>query len=128
MLELFIAKLFGLYLIIMGALVLTKKKSIMPAIMDIAKNRALTLLLGALELAAGLAIVLVFQEVSMTPAGLISLIGYMMIIEGIVYLSLPVKQVQKMVRSFGNRQWFMASGIVAVLAGIYLAGYGFGFF
>jgi uncharacterized membrane protein HdeD (DUF308 family) len=128
MLELFIAKLFGLYLIIMGALVLTKKKSIMPAIMDIAKNRALTLLLGALELAAGLAIVLVFQEVSMTPVGLIALIGYMMIVEGIVYLALPVKQVQKMVRSFGNRQWFMASGIVAVLAGIYLAGYGFGFF
>jgi uncharacterized membrane protein HdeD (DUF308 family) len=128
MLELFIAKLFGLYLIIMGALVLTKKKSVMPAVMDIVKNRALMLLLGALELAAGLAIVLVFQEVSMSPVGLIALIGYMMIIEGIVYLALPMKQVQKMVRSFGNRQWYMASGIVAVLAGIYLAGYGFGFF
>jgi uncharacterized membrane protein HdeD (DUF308 family) len=128
MLELFIAKLFGLYLIIMGALVLTKKKSVMPAIMDIAKNRALTLLLGALDLAAGLAIVIIFPDVSMSPVGLISLLGYMSIIEGIVYLSLPVKQVQKMVRSFGNRQWFMASGIVAVLAGIYLAGYGFGFF
>lgn len=128
MLELFIAKLFGLYLIIMGALVLTKKKSVMPAVMDIVKNRALTLLLGALDLAAGLAIVILFPEVSMTPTGLISLLGYMAIVEGIVYLSLPVKQVQKMVRSFGNRQWFMASGIVAVLAGIYLAGYGFGFF
>ncbi len=128
MLELFIAKLFGLYLIIMGALVLTKKKSVMPAIMDIVKNRALTLLLGALDLAAGLAIVIIFPEVSMSPTGLISLLGYMAIIEGVVYLSLPVKQVQKMVRSFGNRQWFMASGIVAVLAGIYLAGYGFGFF
>lgn len=128
MLELFIAKLFGLYLIIMGALVLLKKKSVMPAVMDIAKNRALTLVLGALELAAGLAIVLVFKEVSMSPTGLISLIGYMMIVEGIVYLALPVKQIQKMVRSFGNRQWFMASGVVAVLAGIYLAGFGFGFF
>ncbi len=128
MLELFIAKLFGLYLIIMGALVLLKKKSVMPAVMDIAKNRALTIVLGALELAAGLAIVIVFQEVSMTPVGLISLIGYMMVIEGIVYLTLPVKRIQKMVRSFGNRQWFMASGVVAVLAGIYLAGFGFGFF
>lgn len=128
MLELFIAKLFGLYLIIMGALVLLKKKSVMPAVMDIAKNRALTIVLGALELAAGLAIVIVFQEVSMTPVGLISLIGYMMVIEGIVYLTLPMKRIQKMVRSFGNRQWFMASGVVAVLAGIYLAGFGFGFF
>jgi hypothetical protein len=128
MLELFIAKLFGLYLIIMGVLVLLKKKSVMPAIMEIAKNRALTIVLGALELAAGLAIVIVFQEVSVTPTGLISLIGYMMIVEGLVYLSLPVKQIQKMVRYFGNRQWFMASGVVAVLGGIYLAGFGFGFF
>lgn len=128
MLELFIAKLFGLYLIIMGVLVLLKKKSVMPAVMEIAKNRALTIVLGALELAAGLAIVIAFQEVSVTPVGLISLLGYMMVIEGLVYLALPMKSIQKMVRYFGNRQWFMASGVVAVLGGIYLAGFGFGFF
>lgn len=128
MLEVFIAKLFGLYLIIMGVLVLTKKKSVMPAVMDLVKNRALTIVLGTLSLVAGLAIVLAFQDVSMTPTGLISLIGYMMVVEGIIYLALPVKSVQKMVRSFGNKQWFMVSGIVAVLAGIYLAGFGFGLF
>ncbi len=128
MLEVFIAKLFGLYLIIAGVLVLTKKQSLMPAVMDIAKNRALTIVLGALDLAAGLAIVIAYPDVSMSPVGLISLIGYMMVIEGIVYLSLPMKSIQKMVRSFGNRQWFMAGGIVAVLGGIYLAGFGFGLF
>lgn len=128
MLELFIAKLFGLYLIIAGALVLIKKQSLMPAVMDIAKNRALTIVLGALDLAAGLAIVIAYPEASVTPIGLISLIGYMMVIEGIVYLTLPMKSIQKMVRSFGNRQWVMAGGIVAVLVGIYLAGFGFGFF
>jgi uncharacterized membrane protein HdeD (DUF308 family) len=128
MIEVFIAKLFGLYLIIMGALVLTKKKSVMPAISDIIKNRALTIVLGGLSLAAGLAIVISFQQVSLTPTGLISLIGYMMVIEGVVYLSLPLKAVQKIVRSFGNKQWYMASGVVAVLAGIYLAGFGFNLF
>lgn len=128
MLEVFIAKLFGLYLIIAGVLVLTKKQSLMPAVMDIAKNRALTIVLGALDLAAGLAVVIAFPDVSVTPTGLIALIGYMMVIEGIVYLALPMKSIQKMVRSFGNRQWFMSGGIVAVLGGIYLAGYGFGFF
>lgn len=128
MLEVFIAKLFGLYLIIAGVLVLTKKQSLMPAVMDIAKNRALTIVLGALDLAAGLAIVIAYPDVSMSPIGLISLIGYMMVIEGIIYLALPMKSIQKMVRSFGNRQWFMAGGIVAVLGGIYLAGFGFGLF
>lgn len=128
MLELFIAKLFGLYLIIMGVLVLARKRSLMPGIMEIAKSRALTIVLGALEIAAGLAVVLAWNEVSMSPRGLIALIGYMMIIEGVVYLALPLKSIQKMVRSFGNKQWFMASGIVAVLAGVYLAGFGFGYF
>lgn len=128
MLEVFIAKLFGLYLIIAGVLVLTKKQSLMPAVMDIAKNRALTIVLGALDLAAGLAIVIAYPDVSTSPVGLISLLGYMMVVEGIVYLALPMKSIQKMVRSFGNRQWFMAGGIVAVLGGIYLAGFGFGLF
>lgn len=128
MLELFIAKLFGLYLIIVGVLVLARKRSLMPGIMEIAKSRALTLVLGALEIGAGLAVVLAFNEVSMSPGGIISLIGYMMVIEGIVYLALPLKSIQKMVHSFGNKQWFMASGIVAVLAGVYLAGFGFGYF
>lgn len=128
MLEVFIAKVLGLYLIIMGAIVLFKKRSVMPAVVDIAKNRALTLVLGALELVAGLAIVVAYQEVSVSPTGLISLIGYMMVVEGVVYLALPARRVQKMVRSFGNRQWYLASGVVAVLAGIYLAGFGFGLF
>lgn len=128
MLELFIAKLFGLYLIIMGVLVLARKRSLMPGIIEIAKSRALTLVLGALEIVAGLAIVLTWSEVSMSPLGIIALIGYMMVIEGVVYLALPLKSIQKMVRSFGNKQWFMASGIVAVLAGVYLAGFGFGYF
>ncbi len=90
--------------------------------------RALTLVLGALELVAGLAIVVAYQEVSVTPVGLISLIGYMMVVEGIIYLALPTRRIQKMVRSFGNKQWYLASGIVAVLAGIYLAGFGFNLF
>ena len=76
----------------------------------------------------GLAIVIAFPDVSTSPVGLISLLGYMMVVEGIVYLALPMKSIQKMVRSFGNRQWFMAGGIVAVLGGIYLAGFGFGLF
>ncbi len=128
MLEVFIAKLFGLYLLVMGVLVLVKKRSVMPAVMEIAKNRALTIVLGALDLAAGLAIVIIYPEVSVSPVGLISLLGYMAIVEGIVYLTLPINRIQKMVRSFGNKQWYMASGVVAVLAGIYLAGFGFGLF
>ncbi len=128
MLEVFIAKLIGLYLLVMGVLVLAKKQSVMPAIMDIAKNRALTIVLGALDLAAGLALVITYPEVSVSPVGLISLLGYMAIVEGIVYLTLPMKSIQKMVRSFGNKQWYMASGIVAVLTGIYLSGFGFGLF
>ena len=126
--EIFIAKVLGLYLIVMGAVVITKKRAVMPAVMDIAKNRALTLVLGALELIAGLAIVVAYQEVSVSPVGLISLIGYMMVVEGIVYLALPARRMQKLIRSFGNKQWYMAGAVISVLAGVYLAGFGFGFF
>lgn len=128
MLEVFIAKVLGLYLIIMGAVVLANKRSVMPSLMDIAKNRALTLVLGTLELVAGLAVVVAYNTVSVSPTGLISLIGYMMVIEGLVYLALPTRRIQKLVRSFGNKQWYMASAVIAVLAGVYLAGFGFSLF
>ena len=124
---LFLAKLFGLYFIIVGVVVLVRRRAMMPTVTSLLANRAMLLVLGAVEIIAGLAIVLTYPQISFDIRGILSVIGYMMIVEGIIYLAAPVKMVQKMIRKFNRPSWYLSGGLLAVLLGVYLAAVGFGF-
>lgn len=125
--DIFLAQLLGLYFLVVGTLVLVRRKSIMPAISELVQNRALLFTIASIELVAGLSIVLLYPTLSWTWLGLISLIGWMMIVEGVVHLSLPFKYVQQLVRSFNKPGWYLSGGMVAVAIGLYLVAAGFGF-
>lgn len=124
---LFFAKLLGLYFLIVGLVVMFRRKSVMPAISEIVKNRALLLVVALVELLAGLSIIINYTEVSKSLEGVISLVGWMLVVEGIVYLALPARYTQKFVRSFNKPSWYVGGGLVAALLGAYLAALGFGF-
>ena len=126
--EIFLAKLFGMYFILMGVIMLLRRRSIIPAIRDFASNAGLRVVIGAIEIIAGLALVINYSVVSLSVPGIISLVGYMMVIEGILYMSMPAKFVQSFIRSFNKPVWYHAGGAIAIVAGIYLAGTGFGYF
>lgn len=124
---LFFAKLLGLYFLIVGLVVMFRRKSIMPTVSEIVKNRSLLLIVALVELLAGLSIIINYTEVSTSLEGIVSLVGWMLVVEGIVYLALPARYTQKMVRSFNKPAWYVGGGIVAALLGAYLAALGFGF-
>lgn len=126
--ESFLAELLGLYFIIVGLIVALRRSSLMPAIRELAANRPLLFLTAILELAAGLAIILVFPKVSFSPEGVIALVGWMMTIEGLLYLALPSRKVQKFIGRFNRPGWYLWGGILSIVAGAYLAGTGFGLF
>ncbi len=126
--ELYFAKLFGLYFIIMGAIILWRRKAVMPSVAQLAANRPVLLSLAVVQLAAGLALIIVFPDLTWSVSGMISVIGYMLIVEGILYLAAPARVVQKMIRYFNTPQWFTIGGALSLLGGAYLAGVGFGFF
>ena len=122
-----LAQLLGLYFIIVGVLVLYRQKSVMPALTQLSNNRPLIIVIGFVELLAGLAVVLTYPALTMDWMGLISVIGWMLIVEGIIYLALPYGKVHKMIRSFNTPTWFRAGSLLAIVIGAYLAGIGFGF-
>lgn len=126
--EIFLAKLFGLYFIIIGAIVLIRQKSVMPSVKALAQDRPLLLFIAVVEIVAGLALTLVYPTVSMSAEGILSIVGYMMVVEGIIYLAAPAKFIQRFIKIFNQRAWYISGGILSVGAGIYLAGIGFGFF
>lgn len=123
--EIFLAQLLGLYFIIVGTIVLVRRKSIMPTITDLAGNRPLLFTIALIELVAGIAVVLIYPTLSWSLQGLISLIGWMLLVEAVLYLTMPIRVMQKFIRSFNTPGWYVGGGIVAIVMGLYLASVGF---
>ncbi len=124
--DIFFAKFLGLYFVIVGLIVMIRKQSIMPTMKELLKNRSLLFLLGIAHLTAGLVIVITHPMLALNVPGVISLIGWIMTIEGILYLAMPYRAVQKFIGSFNQQGWYTSGGIAAVLLGMYLVWYGFG--
>jgi len=125
--DLFFAKLFGLYFILVGAIVLVRRDTIMPVLRRFSQERAFLLILGVVEIAAGLGLILAFPGITFDLAGLISLIGYMLLVEGVIYLAAPAKSVRRMIGYFNRPTWYVVGGILSIVAGLYLARAGFGY-
>ncbi|HEY0010640.1 MAG TPA: hypothetical protein VGB97_01850 [Candidatus Paceibacterota bacterium] len=127
--ELFFAKLFGVYFIIMGVLILWRRDAVMPTIARFADERAFLFIIAVIEILAGLGLIFAFPGFTLPDlAGIISLIGYMLVIEGIIYLAAPAHVVKRFVGYFNRPIWYVIGGILSVFAGMYLAGKGFGYF
>lgn len=121
-----LAQLLGLYFIIVGIIVLYRRKSIMPAVSQLVANRALLLVIALSELLAGLAIIITFPSITPDFEGAIAIIGWVLVVEGVLYLALPLRTVQRFIRKFNTDTWYGTGGVIAVLLGGYLAAGGFG--
>ena len=126
-LSIFLAKLFGLYFLIAGGVIMVRQKSFMPVLMDFFSSKPLIMLVGALELVAGLALVIAMPNVTPDWRGVIALVGYVMVAEGVVYLASPYTKLHRMLKMFNTPTWYTSGGLFAVVLGAYLAGKGFGF-
>jgi hypothetical protein len=124
--ELFVAKVVGLYFLIMGALVIMRRAAIMPAMADLAKNRGLVMAMGAIELAAGLSLVVAFPTVEYSLSGALALVGYMLVVESIIYFAFPMNGVRKLVSGFNRSEWYVGGGLVSVALGAYMLAVAFG--
>ncbi|MBP9711066.1 MAG: hypothetical protein KBD50_02305 [Candidatus Pacebacteria bacterium] len=124
--DLFLAQLFGIYFIIVGVAVLIRKKSLMPTVRELTANRPVLFTIALLEIAAGLAIVLSRPALTWDWMGIITLVGWMLLVEGVLYLVLPSKKAQQLTKKFTSPSMTIAGGILAVVAGGYLVYVGFG--
>lgn len=124
--SLFLAQLLGLYFVIISLIVLVRQRTFSSLITEMARNRMTQLSIGMVELVAGLGIVLAFPKLSMDYVGIISLIGYMMVVESIFYLLIPSKWAKKIIITFKTSGWINAGAVIGLVAGLYLVAIGFG--
>lgn len=122
-LSLFLAKLIGLYLLIIAALWVLRKKAINPAIADFVSSKGLLLFAGAINIIAGLAIAIAHPIWEPTWRGLITLIAYLMIFQGIMRFAFPEK-VQHGAKKMVAKGFWPAIGVLVIL-GAFLTYNGF---
>ena|SRR3989338_6053842 len=123
----FLAQVFGVYFIIVGIIALLRRESLVRVFSGMPSHSPALYAFAFVELFAGIAIAIAYPTVEFSVAGIISLIGYMMAVEGIVYLVAPFRAVRRIFATFNQDKWYLIGGIVSVVAGFYLAGNGFGF-
>jgi hypothetical protein len=127
-LTLLLAKVFGVYFIVIGASVFLKSGSWRKVIDEFSKNTALMHITGMFVLILGLLVVLSHNHWGYNFRGLVTLLGWLTLIKGAGYLLLPSGIMAGWVKIMNSRSMLMFWGIVVILIGLYLAGKGFVYF
>jgi uncharacterized membrane protein HdeD (DUF308 family) len=125
-LTLLLAKVFGIYLIVGGAAYTTRQRYFMSVVHHFVEERMLRMVVAVAEFIGGLFLIMSHNEWDTMAEGIISLIGWILAVEGALYLLLPDNVVRKIVKMFNTQAWYVVGGIVSIVAGVYLAGIGFG--
>jgi len=123
-----LAKVLGLYMLISGVAIWGRQRFFAPVLGAFAEDRLLRVVIGAIELIAGLFLVNLHNTWGTLPESFISLFGWVLLLEGAFYLVASDATIEKMIGMFKKKAWFMWGGVIAIALGLYLAGYGYGFF
>lgn len=121
-----LGKIASIYLIVVGISLLVRQKSWMAVIKDFRTKPGTLMFVAFLELVLGLIIVITHNVWVTDWAVVVTIIGWLMVIEGIVYMVVPHSVTSRMIKYFNKPTWYVAGGIFSILVGVYLASFAFG--
>lgn len=116
-LSLFFAKFLGIYLLAIVAIWLIRKKSFERGVKDVILSDGTFALSGAVHLIIGLTIAISHPIWTADWQGLITLIGYTSIVQGVVRLAFPIQSKQNLLKSLekGYWVWIIVAGALGVI-------------
>jgi hypothetical protein len=124
--SLYLAQVVGLYLIIGGGVIMMRRSYLIPVVGTFIEERLARFIWSSVELIIGLFFVLGFQDWTTTHGSLLSVLAWMLLVEGFLYLTVPDKYIKKFFKVFNTQPWYILGGILSLIVGLYLAGVGFG--
>ncbi|MGO8955064.1 MAG: hypothetical protein ACLP1W_18895 [Rhodomicrobium sp.] len=121
----FLARLFGLYCLVMGAAMLLQRDAFPAMVNAITSNAPLVLTIGVFTLFAGLAMVLLHNIWSggALPV-IITLLGWLTLIKSVMLLFFPQARLSALYAAVSANA-FLISGVLTLLLGVYLTAAGF---
>jgi hypothetical protein len=122
----FLAQLIGLLQIFVGASILFQKRVFMRVLNDLAENRTALFMVGVALLVSGLSVVLTHNvwNAGFLPL-VITLIGWILILRGILSMFMSGDGVARMIRWFKVEEFSWAYAILVLAIGAYLTWAGF---
>lgn len=124
-LSLYLARLLGLAFLIVGIALFSKPKNFQDTVRDVSKNDAIMTIISFMPLVAGLAIVIGHNIWVSHWTVVITVVGWLILIGGIIRLFFHKEVMAKMAKMATNKKFFVYMGIFLFLLGAYLAGKGF---
>lgn len=125
-LTLFLARVFGIYFLIAAAMVFANRASLMIGVEAMFKERFAQMLAGMISLLGGLILINLHQDYSTITAGIISVIGWLIFLKGLMYAFLPQARLAMLTKVVTERMWYTMDGLLALVFGVYLTGASFG--
>jgi hypothetical protein len=120
-----LAKVVGIVLAMVGGAILIRRRHFLPIFATYTEERLVRATMSMIELLFGVFLVVAHNIWSPMPAALITIIGWMAVLEATIYLFLPDVWVGKLIATFNTTTFYVIGGLLAVVVGIYLAGFGF---
>lgn len=124
-LSIVLAQVFGLYFVATGIAALLRGKELRAAVDEFKKSHT-SIFLGAVLVLFGLFLVLNHNIWDGTWKVWITIISWLTLLEGLVYLWLPRKAVGELLDWFNTRWWYIVGTLFALILGAYLISIGFG--
>jgi hypothetical protein len=124
-LTILLAKVFGAALIAVSLALIAKRRFFEKITRDFLQQDLLRLVISFSEMVVGLFIVIGHNVWSPLPAAIITFLGWIFVLEGGSYLLLPHGWTERFINAVNRPQFFIASGVVGLILGIYLAAFGF---
>jgi hypothetical protein len=121
----FLAKVVGLTLLVVGLTIVLRRRNLVPVFAGYVEQRLLRFVMSMIELVAGLALAM-HDTWSPAAAAILTLLGWMMVVEALFYMLAPDDVVARFMAVFNSEGWYIVGGGLAVLVGLYIAGFGFG--
>jgi len=122
---LFIAKYFGILMLALGAVSLFRHRLILQWVRKALLKPSVFFLVGVLEFMIGLIVVLGHQQWGSFTAGLVSVVGWLMLAESVLYLTLPRASLVHLLGRMDNSTMIQATAIVSIGLGATLTLLGF---
>lgn len=116
-LSIFLAKLLGLYMLIIAGAWLVSKEKLDESFKDLASSKGLIVFSGMINIALGLAIAIGHPIWQLNWVGLITLIGYLMIFKGVIRL-LFTEKVQRDLSAMLTKGYWPIMALLIILGGI----------
>lgn len=124
--SLFLAQVIGLYLVIQSIVLMVRLKEMQEIVRELIHNRPVLLIISLIATMVGLLLVVSHNVWEANWRVIVTIFGWGILVKGILYMALPIENMDRLTKKFNTRGWYIGGGIGSLIIGLYLVFKGFG--